>query len=66
MLSPKEAILVPVGDISAIARGIREIRMFPDQARARADRAWARVENDLSIERWVELYASVYRDCLLQ
>jgi glycosyltransferase involved in cell wall biosynthesis len=66
MLSPEEALLVPVGDSAPISRAIREVQENPVAARARADRASMRCARDLCVERWIHRYASIYRQCLIQ
>jgi len=61
-----DAVLVPVGESEGIASAIQQMRIHPDQARLRADRARLRLAHDHSVDAWIESYASIYRHCLVR
>ena len=61
MLSSAEAALVPADDPGALAAAIRAVYRHPAAARERAHRARERLQNQFSVEPWIERYDAVYR-----
>jgi glycosyltransferase involved in cell wall biosynthesis len=64
LLGPDEAILVPAEDPSALASAIASVIASPEAARARAERARARLTRDYGVEGWLAAHERVYRRAL--
>lgn len=64
VVSGDEAKLVPAEDPEALARAVAGVRQRPDRARERAESAARRLEEEFSVEPWLERYASVYRTAM--
>lgn len=60
VVSSREAILVPPGDPSALAAGIRRCLEDPESAAARAQAARERVTRNYSAESWLDRHEQVY------
>jgi glycosyltransferase involved in cell wall biosynthesis len=60
LVSPEEATLVPSQDPPALAAAIRAIYSDPAAARARAERARARL-SEFQVPPWVHRYDAIYR-----
>ena len=56
-----EAWLVDPEDSQAIARALAAIRADPAEARRRCEAARRRLEEDFSLEPWIERYEDLYR-----
>lgn len=61
VVGPEEAKLVSPEDPAALARAVADVRRRPDLARERSRSAARRLEEEFSVEPWLERYASVYR-----
>src|SRR5439155_8355849 len=61
VVSPAEAALVAPADPVALAAEIRAVYRDPAVARARAQRASARLRRDFALAPWLDRYAAIYR-----
>ncbi len=60
-IGEREAILIPPDSPTALAAAIRQVRDDPASARARAERAWERLQRDHGVEPWLDRYEAIYR-----
>lgn len=63
VVGPGEAILVPPERPDLLALALRDIRENPGPARARALAAMTRLDQEYSLDPWLDRYEVVYRSC---
>lgn len=61
VVSPAEALLVAPEDPPGLAAAIRDVYAHRAEARARAERASARLAGEFTLAPWVGLYGAIYR-----
>jgi len=61
VVSAAEAVLVPPADPVALAAAIRQVYYDPAMARARAQRARARLLTDFTVTPWISRYDAIYK-----
>ncbi|OLC87151.1 MAG: hypothetical protein DMD38_15035 [Gemmatimonadetes bacterium] len=61
VVSAAEAVLVPPADPVALAAAIRQVYYDPAIARARAQRARARLLTDFTVTPWISRYDAIYK-----
>ncbi len=66
LLAEGRGLLVPIGDVDAIATAMIEVRAHPDVAAARAQRARRWVENHGALEHVLRLHETLYAAALGQ
>jgi glycosyltransferase involved in cell wall biosynthesis len=64
VVSREEALLVPAGDVQAMARALDDVLADPEAAIRRASVAALRLEREFAVEPWVERYRTVYESTL--
>ncbi len=64
VVSPREAVLCPPGDVDTIASALDGVLLDPDAARVRAVAARHRLDREFAVEPWVERYREVYEEVL--
>jgi glycosyltransferase involved in cell wall biosynthesis len=64
VVSGREAVLVPAGDVAALGRALAEVLEDQDAAAVRCEEARKRLEREFSVEPWVQRYRDVYSSCL--
>jgi glycosyltransferase involved in cell wall biosynthesis len=63
VVGPEEAILIPPERPDLLALALRNIRENPGPARARALAAMTRLDQQYSLDPWLDRYEMVYRSC---
>lgn len=61
VVSDREALLVPPGDLAALTRAILQVRDDPVAAEIRATQARERLGHDFAAGPWIERHLAIYR-----
>jgi glycosyltransferase involved in cell wall biosynthesis len=61
VITHHEALLVPSEAPSELANAIRQVALHPEEARARADRAYERWEAHYALTLWIDRHEALYR-----
>jgi glycosyltransferase involved in cell wall biosynthesis len=64
VINESSGLLVESGDVAGLAEALAHVLDDPGLAKARADRARARVVGDTAAEEWLSRYESIYRNVL--
>jgi glycosyltransferase involved in cell wall biosynthesis len=64
VLDNDEAWCCPPGDAPAMAVAIAQVVVRPEEAMEKAERAAARVQNDFSLDHWLNTHEQIYRDAV--